>query len=80
MSLEVDNISQFLKPDAQCLLQAFKGTYYDWCAKQAGVPREPTGPSHPDDFAPKSERFFSDMFPKNPTTPREFDLISVMLE
>ncbi|RBR24416.1 uncharacterized protein FIESC28_02906 [Fusarium coffeatum] len=80
MSLKKNNIRQFLQPAAQRLLQDFKGTYYDWCAEQAGVPRKPEGPSHPDDVALKREESFSDRLPKNPQRPRDFELMDVMLE
>lgn len=80
MSLKKDTIRQFLEPAAQRLLQDFKGTYYDWCAEQVGVPRKPEGPSHRDEVALKREKSFSDLFPKTPQRPRDFELMGVMLE
>ncbi|KAI1072998.1 hypothetical protein LB507_009143 [Fusarium sp. FIESC RH6] len=66
MSLKRNNIKQFLEPAAQRMLQEFKGTYYDWCAEQAGVPRIPEGDNHPDEVALKREDSFSDRLPRNP--------------
>lgn len=84
MSLKKDNIRQFLEPATQRLFQEFKGTYYDWCAEQAGVPRKPEGPDerprHPDEVALKREKSFSDRFPKDPNSPQDFKLITLMLE
>ncbi|RFN44296.1 hypothetical protein FIE12Z_11483 [Fusarium flagelliforme] len=84
MALTPDTKSQLLEPAAQRLVQEFKKMYYGWCAEQARVPRKPEGseegPSHPDDGALEREMSFSNRFPKDPSDPRDFKLIPVMLE